>query len=361
MADYPQIARGDRTGPRARNAALLEDHVARLAEHEGARKRQARAFQRVCRKLMTKADLRVAAGISDQVKTEWREASVRVGGKATRLEALKVTARRKLDRMLSRALPNYRQLRALQRAHFADAHRLTARAMIHAGDGRVHVDFGDVAPSDRSDPQDYSDPYNSWDIHSVDPDNLISSNLSYVRPISGQLVNDVVFDHDDDTAVIVGLFGLHYGVPAASRVSCGVAYTLPREGRLQVTGVLQNRYNHVTMNVRDNFGFSHANLSVRISLFVTIVRGTLITHMPTTILTSRLTSNGSNESMVMPDVDTVHPYTVHATTTELLPGGASVQVLVGSEVLVESDLDDMRSHVRALLWWHLKRMSVAVV
>src|SRR5262245_5239405 len=109
---YPRKDADARTGSSLRGQPLQAFHQAHQATPARATKlheRLAKQHHRQIRPLFSKADLRRAAEIGRQVNREWREASIEAGADSRKVDALKSSARKKLERRLAREFPNYRK------------------------------------------------------------------------------------------------------------------------------------------------------------------------------------------------------------------------------------------------------------
>jgi hypothetical protein len=146
---------------------------------------------------------------------------------------------------------------------------------------------------------------------------------------------------------------------ASGRASCGITFPMPQAGHLQITAELQNLYNHVTLSLRDSFGFSQGKLDVAVNLFISVVRVNEVITLPKILFTTTLVSGGGDNNSVMPDMEPL--YTWSRTTNETFMQPEVVSILVGSEVQVRSELDDMVSRVEAVLAWRLNRLTVTVI
>jgi hypothetical protein len=360
MTTYPTKERGAETGSNLHGHPLLAHRSILAAARQRPFQRAARELQRRAKKLFSKADLRAAAEIAANVKRECRRTSLTVGGDATKISAMKASARLKLDRLLGRTIPNYRKLQALQREYAREHQKLVKAALRAPLHGEVRLNWDDLVADDHP-LQEFTAPFPLFDLHTIDKKHLIKRNDSYAIPTSGQLINSITYDYDEDTPTIIAVFGLIRFEPASSLVACGIPFTTPRTGRLQVTASLQSFYDEVAYSVEDNFGFSSAELNISLQLFVDVVRVGSVIHLPTVLLTDGLVSHGVDLGTTMPHLDNSAPVVLNVITEETLSAGEPVEILVGSEVYIESKLDDMRSHVNALLYWQLKKIGVGAV
>jgi hypothetical protein len=316
--------------------------------------------RRKSNKLFSKADRRQAFAIASAVTAEWRAQSVRAGGDAAKVAALATAARRKFQRKLGQALPHYRAWQALARTQLREHRRLTDAAFAGLARDRLNLDWGDL-PLLESDAREFVAPFSVRDVQTIQWGNFVTRDLSSVRPELGHLLTDIVYDQDADTSFSDGLWGTLPIRSADSWSACGVNFTVPTAGRLQIGAVLQNHYNHVAFSVTDNWGFSSAEVAVTLRLFVAVAQAGRIAYLPTTLLSTGLTSHGSAVSGTMPDLDTFTPYTVSGVTEETFAAGDSVQILAGSELLIGTALDDMHCKASGVLLWALKKLTVGVV
>ena len=115
------------------------------------------------------------------------------------------------------------------------------------------------------------------------------------------------------------------------------------------------------MSLTDNWGFSSGTLSCDYWLFGSVTRPSSESVQYLRLFDKEVASDGDNVSALMPDIDQSAPLYLDVTTDDTFNQGEPVWVMVGSLVEVYSRLDDMHSHVRALLWWQVNQIGVSVV
>ena len=357
---YPRTDRDARTGSSLRGQPLLalhQAHQATLARATKLHERLAREHHRQSRLLFSKADLRRASELCRQANREWREASARAGGDSLKIDALKVSARNKLERMLGRDLPNYRKWKTSRRAQLREHGKLTQTTLAAGHVAGLHVDWGDL-PALEGTAQEFRPPFTSFDVETTGSSDFIVFDESFAKPAIGHLVNNIVYDQNESTSIGQGLLGILPIEHGISRVSCGVAFTTPSAGRLKIGAELQNFYNKVMFSVSDKFGFSSAEVGIGLRLFISVVRGTHVEHMTEELLSTGLVSHGSDLSYAQSDLDNSTPYTISAETATRFNANESVLVLAGSEVFIGTVLDDMHCKVNAVLWWQLRKLVI---
>ena len=359
MPKYPRKDKRARTGSNIRSQPLLAHRRKELAREGELHEQLARKHHGQSRKLFSKADLRLAAKITNQVTSEWRQASVKLGGDSARLDALKLSARKKLQRLLGQRIGKYRESQAMRRAHLREHRKLTTTTLASIPAAASHLAWGDITTTLTAG-QEFTPPFTVFDVQTIENGHFIVYNESFALPEIGHLVNNIVFDQNESTSFSDGLWGLLRIAVAENRASCGVAFTTPSAGRLRVNGVMQNFYNKVMFSVHDKFGFSSADVDIFLRLFVAVVRGTRVIFLPTVVSSTGLISHGSDLSYSVSDLDDSVPYTVTGVTSERFNANESVLVLAGSEVHIQAVLDDMHCKVNAVLWWQLKKLTIEV-
>jgi len=355
MKTYPLHDKGAKTGSNLRSGHLRSNQEKLLAAQQKPLGRLAQAYQKQCRKLFSKADLKLVAEISGGAEADWRKANLQAGGDVAQWTARKTSARAGLDRLLTKALPQYKQWQALRRKHLSESRKLTDSNLQGLPAGRWDVVGLPPAGPVRS----FVAPFNTYDVYTIDESEAIAVDRSTVNPSKGQIINDLEFDIDEDTAIILGVYGMDGRTTSSGLASCGVNFTMPQAGRLQVTAELQNHYNHVTLSLTDNWGFSAGKLNVTLKLFIAFVLPLAATQYSKVLFTETLTSSGDNESSTMPDTEALYKW--DRTSEESFAQGEVVQVLVGSEVHAATWLDDMRARANAVLVWQLKKLTIAVI
>lgn len=346
---------------RRRNLDSLLAHRAELrAKRTRLYDRKAREFYRQCKKVLSKAELLIATEIVRGVQKEFELASFEAGRDCARRDAIKVRAQKKLNRLLAKALPAYPKLQALKKAHLRDYENLVEAVLSNRFTDRLTVHLGNTLVEEPEEVQEFVAPFQIFNTHADDPEHLLVRDNSFANTGYSQVANNLEFHHDEDSAFNPWFLTFNRVHSASSFASCGINFTMPKTGRLKLSALLDNIANRVSFSVSDNWGFSYGNLDVRLLLFISVIRGGQISHLTRTLLARGIRSHGSDLSYTMPILMNAAPYLVNGSTEETFPTGESVQILVGSEVQIDSELDDMESRVNALMLWRLKKISVVV-
>jgi hypothetical protein len=226
---------------------------------------------------------------------------------------------------------------------------------------RLDVVWADILPAPPPGAVQFVPPFPLFDVQLIDTDKHVTADTSFVNQGAGNLVNNIVVNQDEDTPAIIGLYGLIRAETSTSLTSCGVNITVPRDGRLQVNANVRNYYNKAVLSLRDNFGFSDGRVDLQVNLFIDVIRGREVIHLPTAMLTSTLTSDGDDVSKTVTDIDNSMLFQLEGVTEESFGAGERLQVMIGSEVTVSSKLDDMESQVSATYYWQVRKLFVGIV
>ncbi len=305
--------------------------------------------------MVSKADLRRVAALAAEAKAGWHADNLRAPADAAEWEARRQAVRLKLDRALSRAVPRYRAVRRLQSVasrRFSD----WLKRLRPKNQGTV------IAPDVPADASIFRAPFPLYDSRVVlGPEFHIEvTDRSFTLPDSGQLIIDAEYDNDEHTSFSDGLWGLLYLNGAEVMASCGVPYRMPREGPIRIDAEIRNFYNHATLSLKDNWGFSEGELTCSYHLFGSVIRPARESIQRQLLVTQQIDSGGDNKSAVMADIEqTTHRLSVQTEAT--FPAGESVWIMAGASVYVFSRLDDMQSRVRALQWWQVDQIAVSTI
>lgn len=355
-----QKTKGARTGSNIRGNPLRAQQTKLLAQHDRAYAPLVREQQRQRKKLFSKTELRLATRIADEINGEFRAASLTVGGSAARVAALKRAARQKLERQLARTFPDFRNLQTLQRQYIRELTHVAETLHSELPRDRVHIDWGNLVDA-VGNWEEFTAPFGYFASDTFDSDRNVRADHSFAVPEHGYVVNNFIFKQDENTPIILGLYGLIRAETASNQTSCGIRYTVPKPGRLQLSGSFQNYESGLRYSIDDRFGFSSATLDARVELFVALVRPSGVTYLPTTLFEHRLDSDGDDKSYVMPHLNPAQFYTVYATSAETFGAGDSVQIMIGSAVNIGGVADDMINEVHAYFEWRLDKITVEVV
>ncbi len=357
MNRYPRKDRYSRTGSSLQGSPVLAQRRTELARATKPHDRLAKEQSRLERSLFTKSELRRAAEIGRQVHREFREASVKAGGDSVRIEAMKLAARKKLERLLARDLPQYRKWKTMRRSHMLAHAKLTQQAHAASHFTNAVINWDNVLELEPT-AQTFVPPFTTFDVQNIDFGGFVVSDESFARPNIGHMINNFAYDQDESTSIVGGLLGILPIENAASLVSCGVAFTTPSAGRLKISAQMLNIFNRINFSVSDNFGFSSAEVWVEVGLFALVVRGTKVERVDQTLVTAKIDSDGSDQHRNLSDLDTTAPFTLSVETATRLNANESVLVLAGSEVVIGTVLDDMHCKMDALTWWQLKSLTI---
>jgi len=228
MRTLPRQDRRARTGSTLRGSPI-GTHRKRLQQKADRRlSRLTREYHRAGRRLFSARDLGRVRAIEEQVKLEWRQASLKAKGSATRLEKLKDAARRKFHRMARRAVPRYARWQKLSRSYRQQYRKVAGALAMNLTGSSLSVAWGNLLLDPPPGAVEFSPPFATYDVQLLDPNHRVTSDNSFVQPGSGLLINNVVFNRDESTPTIIGLFGLTTRPDTAtSLVCCGRNYLLP--------------------------------------------------------------------------------------------------------------------------------------
>ncbi len=357
MSKRPKPDQRARKGSSLRGQPLRRRYKKEAARLARAHEPLAREYERQFRRLFSKGDLRRIARIAERVKGEWRKASVRAGGDTVQLQALKNAARTRMQRMLAREFPNYKAWRSIQRAYIRELRKLRSETFRPAL-SEVSLDWGEIAAAPL--PEDeFRAPFDQYDVFTIGgPDRDESRAL----PVTGQLINDVAFDNNSMTYAAEAVFGIDPRMTVVQQASCGVAYRVPQAGRLRFSATLQNHGNRMDLTLKDNFGFSSAELLGQQSLFVAVSTARQLSLYRTTLVDDFGYSapGGVDDGIIFSGLDNSAPYTISGITNEYFEANETLIVLAGSEVKLESTVNDMDSHMSAVFWWQLKKLVLGM-
>lgn len=340
----------------SRHRAELFDRFSRPFE------RLAREHRRSVRRLFSRAELRAVADISKRVRQRFHAANVKAGAAGRKWSANQPAFTSQLRRELMRALPNYRAWEALAKSYRRDYKGLERLHLAASVDPRVHVDFGDVLPPDTGETYEFTPPYQLHDTDIVSDDEADVDDLSLTVPDMGYLVNRIHYAQEDEPIIWTDIYGINWPARHASTTTCGINFTMPARGRLRVRATLQNFYSHIVLALRNRFGLSEGYLWVDVRLVIAISRPSQAIEFSTTLVHDGYESPGGAEATYqLPPLDNTMPHVFEATTDEVFPVSAGVQILAGTQIFIYSEIDDMAAYVDARLGWQLQELAVNIV
>jgi hypothetical protein len=360
-ARIPPKTKSSKTDSNRRHAKLLLEKERRAIRARNKPYRKARAaFMRARKAALTPEAIKNAKPLLDSRRREFAQAALPLDGDADAVADAKAQTRKSLDRALSRAIPAYKRYRTARDVYLKKLSVLSGKAAAVPRPERLVADIGDNVFTDDPDAQSFGPPYELYDVSTLDlgyPGDMITHNGSFVEPQNGILFNDIRFRHSEDSWFV----SYNPRAEAWTRVAAGVNYRVPATGYLKGGIVLRNLYNHFSYAVTDNFGFSHAYLTVSQSIFIDIVRSGEVTRFSKVMANNGLESLGGTElSHAESPIPTFTPITFGFTTRDAFLKGENIQIFAGSEIYLGSDLDDMNSFGEATLAWQLLSFFLCV-
>ena len=208
--------------------------------------------------------------------------------------------------------------------------------------------------------REFTPPFEFGDVSKSEMQPLIKVDQSFVDPETGILVHDLRFRHNDD-----GWFNWGGDPFGWSEQHCriGVNFRVPETGFVDFNVVIQNLYNKISYSVSDNFGFSDATLQIFHSLIVRVVRvgsgqrfGT-----ETEMVTAGIVSFGEEYSFSTSQIQNSTPFTLSFRNEDAYLKGEQLRVEVVSRIYIRSSVNDMQTHVDAVIAWQLKKILVSMV
>jgi hypothetical protein len=353
----PQRDDHARTGSNLETGPVLPAVEKSQRVSQRALEKLARDRSRQRAKLVTAAERKAAARQSDDARTAWQKKSLLRRLDADQRAAAKIAARRQLERALGRTIRRYRELNEMQRSYLRDAGRIASDRLKQAPRKGAEIHWGPIDWAPLVEATTFTAPFPKFAVESGDIHDLLVADNSFALPDIGHLIQNFTFAHNES----------HWGLSSNANfvdqlTSCGIDYTLPEAGRLQVSAEIENVANRLTCSISDNFGFSHSYLTMTADLFIGLIRpGQPMDFFPVRVLTSRLKSEGGDINRSISDLDNAVPFGVGAVSTFPIPAGETVTVLAGGHVRIDSDTDDMDAHVQATFWWRVRKLTVGVI
>jgi KaiC/GvpD/RAD55 family RecA-like ATPase len=324
-----------------------------------------RALQRKKKSLLNKAAIKKLESAIDEEKRALDSAVLASMGNTTRIKQLKAQTRRKIHKLLTRSFPNARQIIALNKSHSQEYRRASQR-LRDVFDESIRTGLEVALPD-----IDYDTFEAPFELHGVysdlfqanqpslphEVDQYIIYNGSFVIPSWGVMANDFTFRHNHSSWLESSDFMQRENIAVL-----GIKYRMPRTGYLNVSAAIQNLSNNVTLSIRDNFGFSKAEIDATHSLYVIIVRpsGALFDLHYQVTVQAKLTSGGDDVSDSVSELQTTIPYSLNFSSPETFNEGDELSILIGTDVHVSSYLEFMNSRIDAAFVWLLKAMYVSV-
>ena len=324
-----------------------------------------RTLQRSKRSLLNKTTLKKVASTIHEEKRAYDSAVLASMGNTARMDKLKAQTRKKLHKLLV-SIPNAKQIVALNRSHLQEYSRVSRR-LGEVFDDSIRINL-DVALPGLLDYETFEAPFELHGVYS-DPglanepslppeiDQHIIYNGSFIIPSWGVMANDFTFLNNHRSWLE------SFGFMQRNNIAMlGIRYRMPKTGSLNVSAVVQNLSNSVTLSIADNFGFSKAEIEATHRLYVIIVRphGALFDFHYQVTVRAQLTSGGDEVSDSISELQTTVPYTLSFRSPEVFNEGDELSILIGTDVHVFSYLEHMRSRIDATFAWLLKAMYVSV-
>jgi len=361
MTKYPFKDGAAKTGSSIRGNPLLAHRQKAMAARKEAHERLAREERRQVAGLLTKRELGSLRKIAAAARNDMREAIIDAGGDVAAIAAARAAARRKLDRAFAREAPGFARWRIVRRAQMRAHGKLLDAHVAAAPGGRDHLVWGNVGVLPGDPMQAFVPPFTTFDVQTINFGDEIIRDDSFARPEIGHLVNNFDYDDDQDTSIVAGAFGILLPNFGTSRAMCGVGFTTPASGFLEMAGVFRNVYYRAMLSVEDSAGFSSAVTSVAVGFCFTVLRGNgEVIEASTTLRNARLDSGGGDGHIVDVGIDDQAPITASVLMPLPLDANESVLVLAGAEVTIASMLDDMHCRGNALAWWTLSELRVGM-
>lgn len=358
MIDFMHRPKSARTGSNVTHEAAFREQVAHDTQPRiTARLRALRALRSRRNKLIGKRASKQAAAIIGRSRTAFDQAFLDATRDGRDSAGVNDTARRSMHRALLKHVAGYREYRAAQKSSLEG---LRGPGQ-NAGAGPLHneldVTLGNRTVSSDVDFQDFSAPYELFSCETwADP--IAEFNASFADPDSGLVVQNIKWLHEHDSWVLPALYNPPLLGHAVSVV--GINYLVPATGRLRCSAVLHNLHNRITSSVTDYFGLSHTDVTAPHRILIRVVRSGEWTRFARVLATGGMQSFGREWSYILESIQNTTPYTLSFTTNDVFLKGERIQILAGSEIMVDSFVDDMLMRIESLWMWRVGSLRVSM-
>lgn len=362
-AALPLHHKDARTRSDFRVPAYVASIAKRKAQQQALLRNHAKARERELRKHFSKAELKAAARIVARLREEFHAANLELGTDGATWDANKVLFQRRVRQRLAKAFPQVRQWRkkasALERRFATQAFSLSSAASAKATSRLT------LAPS--AEPAEpvwtkFAAPYTFADVVRIDYDAFpTTSDQSFAIPSIGHVITNVVYEHDESTGILSGLFGWYLPLWAWSRSGVGASFAMPVTGRLKIRFRLKNFITRGHLALTDNFGMSDGYIQAFIKLFVELIHGRAVTTVSKIVVDQKLFAPGEDRSKLLPSLFQGGPYVWTVEIDAVFPAGAVLEFAVGTEFEAFATVDDMKAHIDATIWSEVTQIEVQVV
>jgi hypothetical protein len=360
MTDLPVRNRAARTGTNVRGGERRSVATLMPPDERVAREQLEASWQKLVRRWFTKTDRKRAAEIFEAARQE-RDAAVVSLVDAEAIAARKAALRRRVLRELGKALPRFREFQALLKQRRKALARLNASRLLRGPGSDIAVDLLDLSASaDVGSAQLFQPPFPLYDVDS-DSVGVKVTDASFTNATLGILFSDLRTLATDDGPLVFDLTQMRWPSALYAWAECGVNYVVPAAGRLRIVADLRNHFNDAHHSLEDRSGPSGGDSEMKIGLSLRAsLRGGASEQFVQPLIRDRLSSSGDDVSRRLDSLPTSRTYRATAVTTAVYARGDVVRVLAGVQVTHDADLDDMRAHGRALMWWELQRIWIEV-
>lgn len=309
---------------------------------------------KLIKSLLSKKDYQEAQLLIEPILTAYYRNQVKLKKRPGQDRKLRTDLKTLIHKRLNKAFPNYKSLKALTKKYLSEHVKLLYELANQPDLNNLHAQYGEVIFVGDIPPSVFIAPFETYEVQNINIDHKLTFLDSFALPDIGHFVNNFRFD-DDDTS-----WPISYNPSAfcIDQAAVGIQYTMTATGFLKISAIVQNLYNKITLAVKDNFGFSSAYLDVIQNLYIDVIHDGDRKRFSCNLVTEGLVSHGVDLSHTVPSMDNAVPYTVDFTTDFAFEKGSTLQILVGSYVYINSDLDDMESFVNLVHWWKLVKLSV---
>lgn len=341
----------------------IKAHKALIAVQQALVKRRIEPHRRAERKFLRaraallKPMAKPAKAIFSQTDPAYAQAFLRAGGDGAAIANARRGARRALDRALRENFAAYRDYEALRR-DFAEESRALMDARRDASRvGELGLVIGGVPQRPPASSRLFAPPFALFDVApAFSTDSRVKSFAVPHSGLVGMNVRIHAEGHDDS---IIG-FDFNPGFKGLMHALVGITFEVPQTGFLTGTVVMENLLNDFTVSLTDQFGFSDGRAHIEHAIAVRIVRSGEITSFDRQVYSNGILSFGGDFSFTESPIPRSTPFTLSFEGQDAFVKGERIQILAGTTLTMEGQLNDMTAVMSAFTVWQVKKLAIRI-
>ncbi|MEO6130904.1 MAG: hypothetical protein ABIQ02_03575 [Saprospiraceae bacterium] len=218
----------------------------------------------------------------------------------------------------------------------------------------IAIDLSNIFQTRKGKGTHFRPPFEFGDYATFTNINFVDEDHSRQILQTGLVTNEIHFRHHGG--------GSFNPIPVFESFSAmGINFQMQKTGIIRATITAQNTRSLLQATIEDNFGFSDGNVEMSTGIFIDVIHPNNVGINQKVFSTLTLSTGGDDVFKSQENIQAGTPFKLVLQSTGAFAAGDTLQIMIGSNVRMRSDMDDMTSTLETVVAWQIKDVFIQVI